>query len=142
MPKIDPASLLAELRQSPTGGYIRTACYLWEEFTGRRLADLPEIGGPVVDLFDTGAYITGPQRRDGRWRVAFNGLGSIFYCATVRRTTFLQEAIRSDILGRTREFVATLGKGILDRTLAWAYLHETQRGGLSVSPAGVLEAST
>jgi Fic/DOC family len=126
MPKIDPASLLAELRQSPTGGYIRTACYLWEEFTGQRLADLPEIGGPLVDLFDTGAYITGPPRRDGRWRVTFNGLGSISYCATVRRTAFLQEAIRSDILGRTREFVATLGKGILDRTLAWAYLHETE----------------
>ena len=44
MPKIGPASLLAELRQSPTGGYIRTACYLWEEFTGQRLEDLPEIG--------------------------------------------------------------------------------------------------
>lgn len=96
---------------------------LWEQFTGDRLTDLPEVAGPTVDVFDTDRYITGPSRRDARWRVAFNGLGSISYCATVRRTDFLQESIRSDVLGRTREFIGALGKGVLDRTLAWAYLH-------------------
>jgi hypothetical protein len=126
LPKIDAPSLLAALRRQPTGAYIRTACYLWERFTGDRLTDLPEVAGPTVDVFDTDRYITGPSRRDARWRVAFNGLGSISYCATVRRTDFLQEAIRSDVLGRTREFIGALGKGVLDRTLAWAYLHETE----------------
>ena len=126
LPKIDPASLLAALRRAPTGTYIRTACYLWEQFTGNQLTDLPEIAGPTVEVFDTDRYITGPSRRDARWRVAFNGLGSISYCATVQRTAFLQRAIGSDVLGRTREFIATLGKGVLDRTLAWAYLHETE----------------
>src|SRR5919199_998343 len=31
LPKIDPVALLAELRGSPTGSYIRIACYLWEQ---------------------------------------------------------------------------------------------------------------
>jgi hypothetical protein len=126
LPKIDPATLLAELRRQPTGGYIRTTCYLWERFTGNQLADLPEIGGPTAELFDPARYITGPSRRDARWRVSFNGLGSIDYCATVERTSALQDAMASDILGRAKEFVGTLGKAMLDRALTWAYLHETE----------------
>jgi hypothetical protein len=126
LPKIDPGALLTALRRLPTGAYVRTACYLWEQFTGDRLTDLPEIAGPTVEVFDEDRYITGPSRRDARWRVAFNGLGSISYCATVQRTAYLQEAIRSDVLGRTKAFVAALGKGVMDGALAWAYLHETE----------------
>lgn len=126
LPKIDPATLLAELRRQPNGGYIRTACYLWERFTGNQLADLPEIGGPTAELFDPALYITGPSRRDTRWRVSFNGLGSIDYCATVERTSALQNAMASNILDRAKEFIDTLGKAVLDRALAWAYLHETE----------------
>lgn len=126
LPKIDPASLLAELRRLPSGAYIRAACYLWERFTQQQLADLPEAAGPTIPVFDPDRYFTGSSRRDARWRVAFNGLGSAAYCATVRRTPFLDQAIRSDILGRARAFVDALGKGVLDRALAWAYLHETE----------------
>lgn len=126
LPKIDPASLIAELRRAPTGTYTRVACYLWEQFTGKQLTDLPDISGPTVEIFNSDKYITGPSQRDARWRVAFNGLGSIRYCATVERTPYLQEAIKSDILGRTKAFIDTLGKGVTDRALAWAYLHETE----------------
>lgn len=126
LPKIDPGSLLAELRRQPNGSYIRTTCYLWERLTGNRLADLPEIGGPTAELFDPARYITGPTRRDSRWRVSFNGLGSIDYCATVERTSVLQNAMASNILERAKEFVDTLGKAVLDPALAWAYLHETE----------------
>lgn len=126
LPKIDPASLIAELRRAPTGTYTRAACYLWEQFTGKQLTDLPEIAGPTVEIFNPDKYITGPSQRDTRWRVAFNGLGTINYCATVERTPYLQEAIKSDILGRAKTFIDTLGKGMTDRALAWAYLHETE----------------
>jgi len=98
------SSLLAALRRSPTGAYIRTACYLWEQFARDRLTEHPEISGPTVEVFDSERYITGPAVRDPRWRVSFNGLGSISYCATVRRTEYLRQAIQSDVLGRTREF--------------------------------------
>lgn len=125
LPKIDPAALLAELRKAPNGGYIRLACYLWECFTGRQLADLPDIGGPTHYVFDRERYLTGPAQRDARWRVAFNGLGSIRYCATVERSAYLRQAIDADILGRAKAFVDSLGRGLADRALAWAYLHET-----------------
>ncbi|MBZ0090884.1 MAG: Fic family protein [Sulfuricellaceae bacterium] len=126
LPKINPASLIAELRRAPTGNYTRTACYLWEQFTGKQLTDLPEIAGPTVEVFDSARYITGAARRNMRWRVAFNGLGSIHYCPTVKRTPVLQGAIKSDVLGRANAFIGGLGKGMMDRALAWAYLHETE----------------
>ena len=126
LPKIDPASLLTEVRRLPTGTYIRMACYLWEQFTGKRLTELPEIAGPTVELFDPRRYVTGPPTRDARWRVAFNGLGTTSYCPTVRRTDRIEAAIRSDILGRAKAFADALGKRMLDRALAWAYLNETE----------------
>ncbi len=126
LPKIDPTSLLTKARRLPTGTYIRMAYYLWEQFTGKQLTDLPEIAGPTVELFDPRRYVTGPPRRDARWRVAFNGLGTNSYCPTVCRTDRIEAAIRSDILGRTKAFADALGKSMLDRALSWAYLHETE----------------
>lgn len=126
LPRIDPAALLDALRQSPTGAYIRTACYLWEKFSEQQLTDLPTITGPTAEVFDSTRYVTGPARRDPRWRVAFNGLGSLRYCATVERTAFLEQAMASDLLGRTKAFIDALGKGVMDRALSWAYLHETE----------------
>jgi hypothetical protein len=126
LPRINPIVLLDALRESPTGAYIRTACYLWEKFSGQQLTDLPAIAGPTAEVFDSSRYVTGPAKRDPRWRVAFNGLGSLRYCATVERTGFIEQAMASDLLGRTKAFIDALGKGVMDRALSWAYLHETE----------------
>lgn len=126
LPRVVPAHLGDALQQTPNGRYIRVACFLWEGFTGRRLPIEPRVSGRYVDVFDPDRYVTGPARRDPRWRVSFNGLGSLRYCATVQRTPAIQAGIASDILGRARAFADTLGPAMLDRALAWAYLHETE----------------
>lgn len=126
IPKLPAADLLEEIRKTPNGSYLRIACHLWETFTGEILQDAPEVGGAAVDLFDPDRYVTGPKLRNARWRVNFNGLGSLRYCATVERTPAIETAIASDVLGRARAFFDSLGQGVLDRALAWAYLHETQ----------------
>lgn len=126
MPLIPPERLLAVLQQTPNGQYIRIACFLWEGFTGQRLVDRPGVAVGYVDVFDPARYVTGPAQRDARWRVNFNGLGSLRYCATVERTPGIEAAMASDILGRADAFVNSLGPATLDRALAWAYLHETE----------------
>ncbi len=126
LPRLDPKMLWAALRRSPTGVYIRTACYLWEHFAGRELKDLPVIGGPTAPVFDPSRYVTAPGTRDARWRVRFNGLGSLRYCATVERSAAVEAAMGSDLLGRTRAFAASLNPVLRERALAWAYLHETE----------------
>ena len=126
MPRTPPEDLLTEIQRTPNGGYIRMACFLWESFTGKSLDGAPGVGGAAVDLFDPDRYVTGPDQRNMRWRVNFNGLGSMRYCGTVEKTPAIEHALRSDVLGRANAFLGTLGKPILDRTLAWAYLHETE----------------
>ncbi len=126
LPQVSQDALLEQLRGTPNGQYLRIAGYLWECFTGRTLADAPAIGGATVDLFDTRRYVTGPGVRNAKWRVSFNGLGTPRYCATVERTPTIQAGIDDRLLERAHRFIQTLGSGVLDRTLAWAYLHETQ----------------
>ena len=124
--RIDPADLLAAIRSASGGIYIRKACYLWEQFTGGKLEDLPAITGASTDLFDPKRYVTGASQRSARWRVNFNGIGTPRYCATVERTEQIEAALNEDLLNRVNEYLGRLNPGILDRTLQWAYLSETQ----------------
>ena len=124
--QVSAEALRGELVRTPNGKYLRIAACLWELLGNRTLDDAPAVGGASVDLFDAARYVTGRPRRIAKWRVDFNGLGTPHYCATVERTPAIEAAIASDLPGRVARFLATLGGGILDRTLAWAYLHETR----------------
>ncbi len=123
---VGASDLLSELGRSPNGVYIRKACFLWESFTGKQLDYSVPVRGSVVALFDPKRYVTGPAVRNSRWRVDFNGLGSLHYCATVERTVKLQELIDRGIIGRAQVFMATLPPEMMDRAINWAYLHETR----------------
>lgn len=123
---VGASDLLSELGRSPNGVYIRKACFLWESFTGKQLDYSVPVRGSVVALFDPKRYVTGPAVRNSRWRVDFNGLGSLHYCATVERTVKLQELIDQDIIGRAQVFMATLPPEMMDRAINWAYVHETR----------------
>ncbi len=124
--KISAHRMLTALRQTPNGQYLRVAAFLWEHFNGEPLPERPEIAVGYVDVFDAARYVTGPSHRDPRWRVDFNGLGTLDYCPTVRRTPAIEAGMTSDILGRADQFLTSLGPAMLDRALAWAYLHETE----------------
>ncbi len=75
--QLGPEPFLAGLADSPNGAFIRKACFLWEGFTGQTLDYAAPVGGRVVALFDPERYMTGPSIRNSRWRVDFNGLGSL-----------------------------------------------------------------
>lgn len=126
LPHVPEDHLVANFRASPNSIYLRKACYLFEGLTGRALEDLPPVAGPYSDLFDTRRYITGPRQRNSKWRINFNGLGSLAYCPTVERTVYIETAIQSDVLGRTKAFLESIGPANADRALNWAYLSETE----------------
>ena len=124
--KIPANEMLAAISESPTGVYIRTACYLWEAFNQQELKGAPAITGPMVNLFDPKKYITGPSIRNAKWRVNFNGLGSLDYCVTVERTERMNRLLESNILQKANEFLSELGATASDRAMSWAYLSETK----------------
>ncbi|KTB61047.1 cell filamentation protein Fic [Pseudomonas fluorescens] len=118
--------LLQELEKAPNGVFIRKVCYLWEGLTLQRLDYSKPINSRVAPLFDPQRYVTGPSTRNSRWRIDFNGLGSLAYCATIERTAEIDALLSLDILGRAKSFMATLPPEMMDRAIQWAYLHETR----------------
>jgi hypothetical protein len=119
------AQILEQLRAAPNSQYLRKAAYLWEHFNRRPIADAPPAGGAVIPLFDPKRYLTRSGPRDKRWRVEFNGLGTLGYCATVERTPAIEALLGKDILEQARTFFASMPPEVLDRATQWAYLSET-----------------
>lgn len=126
LPKVPAHEMVAGLCAAPTGVYIRVLCFLWEFFCGTELQGLPAISGPTVDVFDASRYITTKGTRHAKWRVNFNGLGSLSYCVTVERTPFIEALLKKNILAQAQKFVANLAPMAAERAMSWAYLHETQ----------------
>ena len=126
VPLITPQHLVQAIHATPTSALVRKVCYLWEHLTKVALQGLPAISGAYSVLFDPDQYITGPSARNSKWRVDFNGLGTLDYCATVRRTPAIQAGVAANILDRTAAFIAQIGVQSADRTLTWAYLSETE----------------
>ncbi len=123
---VSEEDVLLLITHAPTSRFARCVGFLWEGLTNRRLRNPPAVGGNYVDFFDTSQYVTGVRRRNARWRLDFNGLGTLRYCATVRRTADLQGLLDFNILGRTTEFLDGLSQTMVERTLACAYPCETE----------------
>lgn len=64
--------------------------------------------------------------KPGERRIDFNGLGSLRYCATVERTEAINALLETDILAKAQAFMDDLPEAMVDRAIAWAYLHETR----------------
>ncbi|MGA9660139.1 MAG: Fic family protein [Pseudomonas alloputida] len=126
LPQIPAERFSQALEALPNGAYIRKACYLREAFTGEDIGQPSPVRGAFVQLFDPEQYITRPGERNSKWRVEFNGLGDLTYCATVERTAQVTELLEHDILGKAKNFIASLPPLMMDRAINWAYLHETQ----------------
>lgn len=126
LPLIPVDRFAGELAGMPNGVYIRKACFLREHFTGEEVPQSRPALGAITPLFDPQRYVVGPSVRNSRWRIDFNGLGSLDYCATVERTPEIDRLLNVDILGRANEFFSMLPRTIFDRAVSWAYLHETR----------------
>ena len=123
---IEGDELVEVIRATPGSMYVRKICFLWEHFNNARLEYPDNPKGAATPLFDPQRYLTGPSVRNNRWRVDFNGLGSLDYCATVERSPELEALLKLDILKRSKDFVSALPKETMDRTIGWAYLSETE----------------
>jgi hypothetical protein len=124
--QMDGGHIGRAFQNSPSSAYLRQIGYLWELANGAVLDGLPAATGPYTPLFDSEKFVTGPVRRNTRWRVDFNGIGVPDFCVTVRRTPALQALLDQNILTAASTFMASLEPSILDRAVRWAYLSETQ----------------
>ena len=124
--KIPAEDMVTAIKKSPSGGYIRIACFLWETFNQQALDNVPPISGSIYNVFDPKKYITCAGKRNPKWRVNFNGLGSLDYCVVVERTPHIESILALNILQSANEFLSHIGPSASDRTISWAYFSETQ----------------
>jgi len=128
MRQISEEALRNAFLATPNGGYVRKLCFLWEAEHQRPIAGLaePAISAAYVPMFDPAAYVTGASRRHARWRVDFNGLGDWAFCPVVRKTAAIEQALQQNVLAEASAFAVSIGQQMLERTLSWAYLSETE----------------
>lgn len=126
MLRLDPSEIQTALNQSPNGRYLRQIAFLFEQFTEHTLHARVSATG-YVNLFDEKEYVTGPARRNQKYKINMNGLGDFDFCPVVRRTKTLSNYIARDLFADLAEFVQKAGgEESIDRVLGWAYLSETR----------------
>lgn len=127
LPLVPEPELRSAYDAAPGSQFLRKACYLWEYYTGQRVQRRSEgLRHNYVGLFNPERYYTSAGERNRRWRVVFNGIGSLRYCAVVRKTPILERFLYKNLLQQVQDFVQALPADLLTRTLAWAYLDETR----------------
>lgn len=126
MPRLAADRVADYVRSKPTSAYARRIWFLYEAFSGNRL-DLPDISqGNYADLIDPEDYYTGPAQRSPRHRVNVNLLGSLAFCALVRRTRKLQEAEAMHLEERCQKVLSAIPPELYARALQFLYAKETK----------------
>lgn len=126
--RVPPEALAQQIRAAPNSVYGRKLGYLWEHWNQQQLPGLDalSVASAYAPMFEPEDYCVGSSRRDGRWRIDFNGLGDLDFCPVVRRTPQLAALLAHDILGQAKRFAESVGSAMLERALTWAYLSETE----------------
>ena len=125
VPEFAESRVRAAVCAKPNSVPVRKLAFLWEFFTGRSI-DGVQVSGRYVPLFDPDLYVTAPGSRNPKWRIEFNGLGSMAWCATVEKTEKIRKALSADILQAAAKALESVSGRTLDRALGWAFLNEAK----------------
>lgn len=126
LPRLPRIEVEAFVRATPTGANARRIAFLYESFSGERLA-LPDLRiGNYVPLADPQLYFTGPVRRFQRWRIQQNLLHTLEFSPVLRRVPELAPDRDAALHARCAELVAQVPPGIFRRALRYLYARETR----------------
>lgn len=127
LPKLSANELIDFVRSKPTGANARRIWFLYEEFTGKRVEELPDaFQGNYVDLLNPKHYYTGSRIRSPRHRINVNLLGSLEFSPIVRRTKTLKMFQAKELAKRCQKFLDEIPAEIYSRTLQYLYSKETK----------------
>ncbi len=119
------AQVADAIREAPTGSYARRAWFLYEELTGQRL-NIPDLKrGNYVPLLDPEIYVTGPVRRQRRYRIDVNLLGDLAFSPVVRRDDTVGNIDASTLTKRIQTIVSGYDDATVMRAISYLYTRET-----------------
>lgn len=123
---IQKDDVLAAFRKKPTGIYQRQLGFLWEYFNQKTLEVEVPSNARYVTFFDEKRYVTTKGVRNKKWRVIFNGLGSLAYCPVVDKTERIQAHLKDSVLKRFAAYLSDLDDYTSERAMQWAYASEAE----------------
>lgn len=118
--------VLAVLRKKPSGIYQRQLGFLWEYFNQKTLEVEVPSSARYVQLFDEKRFVTTKGVRNKKWRVIFNGLGSLAYCPVVEKTETIKAHLNDAVLKRFAVCLNGLNDYNAERAMQWAYVSEAE----------------
>lgn len=119
--------VLQYVERLPNGRYARQIGYLYEFLTGDTLSLSVSMGGTYIDLLDADIYLVSARpRRDSRWRIADNLLGSRHFCPIVRKTPELKELLTREFTRDLQAFRQQIEPELFQRAVDYLYFKETK----------------
>jgi hypothetical protein len=122
--KIPAADVDGYLAASPTSKYRRRIGFLYEFLNPNPLKT--EVSGNYVPVLDPKKYFTGKSRRNARWRVIDNLLGSSGACPLIRRTPAIDGKLKHDWSREIRRLTRETNPRLWSRAVNYFYLKETK----------------
>lgn len=112
-----------------TGVYHRRIWFFYEFLTGNRL-DIPDVSiGNYVDAIDGGLQLALPHgnaKRERRYRVFNNLVGSREFCPYVRWTDAIRSLNAAGLKGRSEELLSNYSPDVVYRAVQYLYVKETR----------------
>lgn len=118
--------LVAYIDSSPSGRYNRRIGYLYEFLTGKQLVISRPVIGNYVDLLEPEKYVTGTTKKNTRWHVNDNLLGTQAFCPMVRKTRALVEQLSRSIPGQIEQLKQSVSEATFRRAVNYLYSKETR----------------
>ena len=122
--------ITACIRRLPTGRYTRTAWFLFEWLTGRKLPISDLTRGNYVEVLDPSRYYCLNRNKGAflvrRQRVVNNLPGTPAYCPLVRRTETLSGFEKAQLNMRARKQLSRFPKEVIHRAVQYLYVKETK----------------
>lgn len=112
------------IARAPTSKYRRRIGFLYEFLTARPLRT--PASGNYVPVLDPKKYFTGKPRRDSRWRVIDNLLGTVGVCPQIRRTPAIEHKLERNWSAEIRKLTKGTDARLWHRAVNYLYLKETK----------------
>ena len=124
--RLNEKELMTYIAANESGRYTRKIGFLYEWLTKKILPIEIRVSGNYIDLLDEDDYITGKIRKNSRWRINDNLLGTIDFCPIVRKTPALEELLVTDIKAQIGKLKEAYSAEIFNRVTQYLYRKETK----------------
>lgn len=124
---IPEPDVVAYINARPTSKYGHQIGFLFEFLTSKTLEMPNKVTGNYVDLLDSTKYVVAEKsKKNQRWLVNDNLLGTCNFCPLIRKTALVNHYLQSDFAGRLKTFQGSISPNLFRRATDYLYFKETK----------------